>query len=274
MPEVAPVVLPAYQSITLWQLVNHTSGVPANALRWWDYRHKSDIIERRCSIIIDNLSSQPSVGIGTYLYSNLGYVVAACMIERLLGKSWEELMQVRVFRPLNMTTAGFGPPSGDLQPWGHAHSLFGWSPSRADNAPALGPAGTVHLSLQDWAKFLRVFLLKEELLLPVSELRALLTAPSPVYWEENPGLSVTAAHNTVASSQANVSRYRIGWNIVDRSWAGGMALTHTGSNTYWHCVVWVAPNTGRAIMAATNCYASHTFAELDRRIASKVQPPT
>lgn len=268
-------VLPAYHSITLWQLVNHTSGVPANALRWWDHSHKTDIIERRYSIIADNLSSQPSSGIGTYLYSNLGYVVAACMIERILGKSWETLMRERVFQPLNMATAGFGPPLGDLQPWGHTHSLFGWTPCQADNAPALGPAGTVHLTLHDWAKFLRVFLLKEDLLLPVSQLRALLTSPSPVHWEANTSVIDTAASQIVAPIvTASVPRYRIGWNIVDRLWAGGMALTHAGSNTYWHCVVWVAPNTGRAIVAATNCYASHTFAELDNLIAARVKAET
>src|SRR5256885_984626 len=78
-------------------------------------------------------------------------------------------MREEVFRPLGLATAGFGPPGrpGQLdQPWGHGlHCWFsipvwgsGLTPfapgSRsADFPPVAAPAGLIHMSLGDWAKF-------------------------------------------------------------------------------------------------------------------------
>ena len=64
--------------------------------------------------------------------------------------------QARLFAPLGMERAGFGPP-GDAarvdQPWGHRRQGEKTVPLFFDNPSSLGPAGTVHASLEDWAKF-------------------------------------------------------------------------------------------------------------------------
>ena len=39
------------------------------------------------------------------------------------------------------------------QPWGHAEENGKVVPAQQDNGPSLGPAGTVHVSIPDWAKF-------------------------------------------------------------------------------------------------------------------------
>jgi CubicO group peptidase (beta-lactamase class C family) len=48
------------------------------------------------------------------------------------------------------------------------------------------------------------------------------------------------------------SQYALGWLVVERGWAGGKALTHTGSNTMFHTVVWIAPGKNFAIVVSTN----------------------
>ena len=40
--------------------------------------------------------------------------------------------------------------------------------------------------------------------------------------------------------------------MVERSWAGGTALNHAGSNTSWYAVIWLAPARNFAILVATN----------------------
>jgi hypothetical protein len=35
--------------------------------------------------------------------------------------------------------------------------------------------------------------------------------------------------------------YVCGWQVLQRGWAGGRALTHSGSNTMWYLVMWLAP---------------------------------
>ena len=42
------------------------------------------------------------------------------------------------------------------------------------------------------------------------------------------------------------------WIVTDRPWAGGRALTHSGSNTMWYCTVWIAPARDFAVLVTTN----------------------
>ena len=43
-----------------------------------------------------------------------------------------------------------------------------------------------------------------------------------------------------------------GWKVTKRGWSKGPVLTHTGSNTMWFCVCWLAPEEGFAVLAVTN----------------------
>jgi len=167
-----------------------------------------------------------------YLYSNSGYVVAGAAIERATGKSWETLMVEEVFGPLDMASCGFGAPGNAAavpvdQPWGHS----GLSPVApgpdADNPPALGPAGTVHCSLGDWAKFVAIFL------------------------GANPGYLSESSRATLTTPEAGAD-YALGWATANRPWAGGMALNHAGSNALWFADAWVAPARDRAFLTVTN----------------------
>jgi hypothetical protein len=51
---------------------------------------------------------------------------------------------------------------------------------------------------------------------------------------------------------ANGGDYAGGWQSVPRRWAGGNALTHSGSNTMWFLVMWLAPEKNFAVIVATN----------------------
>lgn len=112
-----------HHDITLWQLLTHRAGVPD--LFTYDPQLTK---EKRLAIVTENLSG-PSENKGEFSYSNLGYIAAACMAERVTGLLWETLMAERLFRPLGMTSAGFGfPGTGGQndQPWGHQKSGRGW----------------------------------------------------------------------------------------------------------------------------------------------------
>ena len=136
-----------------------------------------------------------------------------------------------LFGPLGMKSAGFGPPGTRetiREPWGHARIEGRWSAGQFDNAPALGPAGRVHCSISDWARFLSCYLPE---------------GPSM-------GLDETTRRKMV-SPEGN---YAGGWIIDRRAWAKGIVLTHSGSNTMWFAVVWVAPALDRAFAVVTNSH--------------------
>lgn len=228
IPELKGQIHRDYESATLWQLVTHRARFPENAPSWWAHADL-EVKARRIALLKDSLQEVPTVGKGAYQYSNLGYVAAGCMAEAATGETWESLIQARLFDPLGMTTAGFGPPGTPEtvdQPWGHSKQDGSWAPSQLDNPEALGPAGRVHCSLADWAKF----------------------AALQLGNAETPILSREQLKNLVE----NTGEYAAGWVVVDREWAQGKALAHSGSNTMWFSTVWVAPKLDRIYLVATN----------------------
>ena len=154
------------------------------------------------------------------------------MAERVTGRRWETLMRELLFTPLGMSSAGFGAPgaAGRLeQPWGHRRDPASgdWVPNPEDNAAALGPAGTVHVTIRDWARFMALWLPE---------------APPAVLDREAVDRLITPASGD----------YAAGWIVAPRSWARGVAITHSGCNTSWCATLWIAPQVGRAYVAAAN----------------------
>ncbi|MYA15583.1 MAG: beta-lactamase family protein [Gammaproteobacteria bacterium] len=230
-PEAREDIHPEYRRVTLWQLVTMTGGVRCDAADWHAHRD-ADLIGRRHGILRDNLADPPAATAGEHLYSNLAYVVAGAMAERITGKTWETLMQERLFEPLGMASAGFGPPgtSGeDDQPWGHQRDpdRDDWVPNQLDNAAAMGPAGTVHVAIEDWAKFISLWLTE---------------GPPAILDREGLDRLITPVSG----------RYAAGWSVATRFWAKGEAITHGGSNTSWFALLWIAPRIGHAYVAAAN----------------------
>jgi CubicO group peptidase (beta-lactamase class C family) len=132
-----------------------------------------------------------------------------------------------VFKPLSMNEAGFGPPPGDA-PMGHMRNFLGrLQQVDIDNPPALGPAGTVHVTLEDWGRFVRVFIDPDQSFLSKASLSRLVTPVSG-------------------------AQYALGWGIMDAPDAGRV-LTHDGSNTVWYAHAVVVPERRIALLVVTNC---------------------
>lgn len=228
IPDLKKNIHPDFQNITLWQLLTHRAGLPLNPLDW-DAHNTKEIKERRLAILKDNLISSPAIKSGEFNYSNFGYLIAACMAEKVTGLSWESLMKQRLFDPLGMSSAGFGAPDNNKsinQPWGHFKSGGKWQPSTSYDAEALGPAGEIHCTIEDWAKFISLQLA-----------------------DKNPILDSIFLNKLVEP----VGFYAGGWGILeDQPWAKGKVLTHNGSNGIWYAAVMVAQKIDRAYVVVTN----------------------
>ncbi len=232
-PDLAAKMDPAMAKVTVRELLDHDAGLLPN-LDWWalDATHLPLPAQRR-KAVEQALSAPPATAIGKFSYSNVSYVVLGAIIETKTGKSWEEIIERQIFRPLEMTSAGFGAPGtpGQVdQPWGHLDENGKLKPTKIDNAPVLGPAGTVHCSIGDWSRFV------------AEDLRAAQGQPTLVSPETFKQLTTPMPGQDYAG----------GWTVTQRPWAGGLALTHAGSNTTWYCIVWIAPNKDFAVLIATN----------------------
>lgn len=226
----------AWRETPLVSLLSHEAGLLDSGLTGpaWLIRARADtrsLPAQRAAFAAEALGRPPAGAPGTFAYGNANYIVAGAALEALTGQSWEAQMQAELFDPLGMAGAGFGPPAGDA-PRGHQdvagqlQSLVPETPG-ADNPAALGPAGTVHAPLADYARFLAVFAGQGDWLTLSSVAR--LTTPS------GPG-----------------SSYALGWGLTPQPWAAGPVLVHEGSNTRWHAIALVDRDGGRAMASVSN----------------------
>ena len=252
LPDLAAKMHADAKAITLQQLLVHRSGLPgAPPPKLWArlFEYQGGDVAARTEVAKTLLAKAPRRPPGErFLYSNAGYMVAGSMLERLptlsaepgapqLGNAtavgdWALRMQRDLFAPLGITSAGFGPPGDEkatAQPWGHTGKGAEREAQFGDNPSSLGPAGTAHMTLRDWAKFAALHLgvpPNEPLLRP--ETLAALHTP----W---PG-----------------GDYALGWAVTQRPWAEGKVVTHNGSNTMWFCVAWLAPESKFAVLVTCN----------------------
>ena len=256
-PDLAIKMNPAYRKVTLEQLLAHRAGFTDES--WPKGKNLADMYnlpgtprEQRAAYVATILAERPVNQPGsTFLYSNRSYAVAGAMAERVANESWEDLLRKRVFDPLGMKTCGFGamgtPDSRQIdQPWQHVLLTFGIHRAiapgpRADNAPVIGPAGTVYCSVVDWGKFVTAHLRGEQ---------------------GEPGILKPETFKRMHSPPFG-GDYGFGWLVADRPWAGGRALTHAGSNTQNFAIVWMAPAKDFAVLVMTNQAGGETFNACD-----------
>jgi CubicO group peptidase (beta-lactamase class C family) len=237
---------PDYRNVTLVHLLSHRAGVPsmtagfapANSYQLLQIRMMKSPVEQRKRIAEIVLTRAPENKPGEKeVYSNAGFTIAGVIAESVMGEPYEDLLKRMLFEPLGMRTAGFGAmgaPGRIDALWQHrkdGDKIIPIEPGPlADNPPFITPAGRVHCSMADWAKYIRCILAAtrgEDGLLP----------PAAVQQLKEPPFG---------------GNYALGWAIHDRPWAGGKALSHAGSNGGNFCVVWIAPQKNFAVLAATN----------------------
>lgn len=244
-PGFASRIDPAFREVTLVELLTQTAGLPPNLLElnaiWSHLRADAQpLAEQRAWFAEQVLTMKPLGKPGEFGYANSNYIVAGAMLEATTGQTWEQLIRERLFVPLEMKSCGFGAPgtagaSQPDEPWGHVggETVSPVPPGpNADNPRALGPAGTVHCSLRDWAKFIALHLSgakQDTKLLPQSAFARLHSPPAPTS-----------------------GGYAYGWLTTERTWAGGKALFHNGTNTMFYATAWLAPEKSVAYLAVTN----------------------
>jgi CubicO group peptidase (beta-lactamase class C family) len=245
-PEYAETMRTEYRSITVRDILSHSAGLVANPTLTLT---KTKLTEQRTEIVAWALTQTPANAKGKYNYSNTGYIIAGAIADKLTGRPYEDLLFERVLQPLGITTAGFGPMGTaglDDQPLQHTSHYEPVVPgANADNPPIYNSAGRLHMSIGDWGRYIRWVLACE--------------AGHPTLMRAETAHMLT----TGVVPMDGEGSYAFGWAVLDRPWANGRALTHSGSNTMNFAVAWLAPNLNFAVIAATNICADTTPGSMD-----------
>ena len=105
---------PQWSSVTIEQLLNHTSGihsytsVPSWQKTWGDELPPAQIV---AFVAKDTFDFAPGT---KWSYNNTGYVLLGMVLDRVTGKPYPQLMQDWFFKPLKMRSATYCPnkPTG------------------------------------------------------------------------------------------------------------------------------------------------------------------
>jgi CubicO group peptidase (beta-lactamase class C family) len=256
-PELKEKMNMGLRDVTLEQLLSHTSGIPSDnedfgnliseslsqegnldELRYW-------LVEQWSKL---PLQTKPGT---KFAYSNMGYTMVGAMIERVGGKTWDELITERVFIPLNLRTAGLGNQAslGKIDaPLGHSEvagkvKAFLSGPN-GDNPPIVGPAGIAHMSILDfalWAGWNVGEGKREPNLVRPDTMRKLHT---PVITMQE--------KKDAAPGTPSRGRYALGWGELTLDWAPRPLIYHGGSNDKNLAHIWLDTKSDSAMVTATN----------------------
>ena len=135
-----------------------------------------------------------------------------------------------------MDRAGFGPPAAVVlsEPWGHVAEpndpAVPIDPSGpgADNPPGLGPAGTVHASISDLARYAGV-------------------------WADE-GAPLISSESFEAITTEVSDGFALGWVVASND--GAQELVHDGSNTMFYSTVRISPARDRGLVVVANSGAA------------------
>jgi CubicO group peptidase (beta-lactamase class C family) len=114
----------AWDKITIFNLLTHTSGIP-NFTGFPDYASLEPFATTPAQLVArfrdKPLDFQPGE---KWSYSNSGYVLLGYLIEKISGESYEKFVQENIFTPLGMKDSGYDSNSGII-----LHRASGYVPS-------------------------------------------------------------------------------------------------------------------------------------------------
>jgi CubicO group peptidase (beta-lactamase class C family) len=229
-----------WKPVTLQQLLTHSSGAPPNFSLGVMLKKPAlgpGCTRERRQAVIDLMAEKPAHPPGEkFAYSNVGYTIVAAMAESATGVSWEDLVKREVFEPLELKDAGFGPPKSPSktldQPRGH-HGRFGWKASANDdddNTPIIGPAGAIHMTLDNLCKY------------ATEHLRGELGAGK-----------LLAAETYKRLHAPKLNNYACGWVVKQPTDEIPYTVYwHNGSNTMWYALVVFIPGKNMVVAVTAN----------------------
>jgi CubicO group peptidase (beta-lactamase class C family) len=235
LPDLAGSMHAGYHDVTIAQLLKHRGGVPpytklADVLSVPEF--SGTLTEQRAAFASWLLAQPPAAPAGEYSYSNAGYAVAGAIVERSAASPFEALLTERLLERAGIT-AGFGWPAAARapQPWGHYDSGLGvllpHDPDGPEQFPGVfTPAGDVHMSVVDYAKFAQIHL------------------------QGLAGTDTILAADTYRQLHRPEGDYALGWSVVP--FDGTIVSTHGGSAGTFVSFIVLFPDRDRGLVVLTN----------------------
>jgi CubicO group peptidase (beta-lactamase class C family) len=234
----------ATQAVTLRQLLSHTSGLPA------DEQWPRQVPATRDGIVSEFASMPITAQPGTrFQYCSRCIVLAAYVLERITGQSWEAYTRTHIFAPLGMTMASFGPLGLEqapdrAQPYRHdgvlGQMLVPWS--RLQYLEPLGPGGGIDAGVDEMTHY-ALLQLDDGTMFGHRILSTQMMAEL-----HRPEIDVGVDWRPAA--RAENLHYALGWFTADVR--GVHLVYHNGANPGFRAAIVLVPSAKAGVVVLTN----------------------
>jgi len=231
-----------YKTITLIELLSHTSGLPVDDdTTWEDFIGLDEPVDaQRYALSYEALAYGGDGVVGEYHYSNINYVLVASIFEKLTNSTYETLIQRYLFDALAMTHTQVDVNNLQNNAWGHKRVADTWqaidpASISADNVAIVASAGSrTYATLDDMAKYLQFHLMAKR------------GEKTTLFSQKNAEILYTP----VVSFDANMG-YALGWFTQTPN-----MLQHSGSNGRWLALSVIDAQSGYGYFVVVNGYRS------------------
>jgi CubicO group peptidase (beta-lactamase class C family) len=259
---------PKWENITLQQLLSNRSGyvddINTHVLPWeeladlWNCKGPSaDIRFNYVKRAVNQNPIHPPDKV--IIYANSGFIVAGGMLEKVTQKTFEKLMEEKLFVPLELKSAGYGSPAVKDpigQPHGHSKHAF-YTAMSQDLPDFIAPMGNVAISIVDWSKFILFHLEAHQdthtRLLESIDLEKLHRPPNSAHW--NYGMSHSWFFKKADELDTTKLNYALAW-FTEKKNNGNFLIGHKGQGSSFTAVVHADPRTKNAVLLVANAKVS------------------
>jgi CubicO group peptidase (beta-lactamase class C family) len=244
----------ATERLTLSDLLCHRSGLPRH-----DWVHQpGDLSGTQMLPLLRHLMPNRELR-EAFQYSNLGYMVAGIVAERISGSSWEDFIAERLMKPLGIedfsfTIEALAAADNAARP----HAMVNDECTRAPLWPIRTTAGGgINASVAELAKWVR-FLIGEGRVNGTQ-----LLSPQALCEMSTPRVHMAR------SEYAEIGDSHYGYGLFCESYRGDRTLSHSGSWLGWGTLMTVMPTRRAGVVVLTNRAPSAvtsllTYAALDQ----------
>jgi CubicO group peptidase (beta-lactamase class C family) len=236
---------PVYgKSITVRNLLNHTSGVPDYEdllMKQYDGTPPERVPQILDAGVLKLLEAQTGGKFpagSKWEYSNSGYAVLAMIVEKVSGKPFGQFLQERIFNPLEMKhTLAYEKGKNEVphRAYGHTKEDDGFHETDQSPTSAVLGDGGIYSSLDDLVKWDRA--LRDHTLLSETEMQPALTAVSP-------------AGGRAKNPEGQTLSYGFGWFLDP--YAGHRRMFHDGSTIGFRTTIQRFPDDDLTIIVLAN----------------------
>ncbi len=233
----------ATRELMVRDLLTHRSGLERGDQLWYGSAYSREEILRRVRYLKPSWSFRSRYG-----YQNIMFLAAGQAIAGVSGKSWDDFLKERIFKPLGMNTSNtsvtaFRP--GDDVATPHTRIEEKMQPISYRNIDNIAPAGAINSSVSEMAQWIRLQLgqgeYKGQRLYSSGAAREM-HMPQTVVRLEGPTEKV--------HPESHLAAYGFGWIIQD--YRGRKLIQHSGGIDGMISIVALVPEEKLGLVVLTN----------------------